>query len=222
MTYGENGSVIGPQNLPTDSVASGVWSLAEVAEAQRNSIWPNPYIPGYILFATVAPSGAGPITISNIPQNARDLVIHSRMAIQSSSSQIIISPNSSSVTNNDFQMQVGTTANNLGTPVNATDETETKAMSQIYAGGTTQPLEQVSTIFNYSSTTKEKTIFTEAAEVTYPSSDTANAVTWSSTQFAGIGSAAITSISFIWNASTTWNSNFQTGALAVYGLGSAV
>lgn len=40
--YGENGSVVGPQNLPTSSVASGVWSLGEVAEAQRDGIWPNP------------------------------------------------------------------------------------------------------------------------------------------------------------------------------------
>tara|TARA_R110002050_G_scaffold3756_1_gene19558 strand:+ start:2312 stop:3901 length:1590 start_codon:yes stop_codon:yes gene_type:complete len=42
MSYGENGSVIGPINTPTSSVASGVWSLGEVAEAQRDGIWPNP------------------------------------------------------------------------------------------------------------------------------------------------------------------------------------
>ena len=42
MTYGENGSVIGPQNLPTTSAAPGVWSMGEVAEAQRDGIWPNP------------------------------------------------------------------------------------------------------------------------------------------------------------------------------------
>ena len=42
MTYGENGSVIGPQNLPTSSAAPGVWSMGEVAEAQRDGIWPNP------------------------------------------------------------------------------------------------------------------------------------------------------------------------------------
>ena len=221
IASGKTWSRIGPEVAPTDSAASGVWTLQEYSENQGATTWPNPYIPGYILFATVQPSGAGPITISNIPQGARDLVIHSRMLIQSSSSRIIISPNSSSVTNNDFQMQVGTTANNLGTAVNATNETETKAMSQIYAGGTSQPLEQVSTIFNYSSTTKEKTIFTEAAEVSYPSSDTANTITWSTTQFAGNGSAAITSISFIWEASTTWSTSTGPGALAVYGLGSA-
>jgi len=42
--YGENGSVIGPQNLPTSGftgVASGVWSMGEVAEASRDGIWPN-------------------------------------------------------------------------------------------------------------------------------------------------------------------------------------
>lgn len=41
--YGENGSVIGPQNLPTSSAASGVWSLGEMAEASRDSIWPQPF-----------------------------------------------------------------------------------------------------------------------------------------------------------------------------------
>lgn len=43
MTYGENGSVIGPQNLPTTSAAPGVWSMGEIAEAQRDGIWPNPF-----------------------------------------------------------------------------------------------------------------------------------------------------------------------------------
>jgi len=42
MAYGENGSVVGPQNLPTRSVASGVWSLGELSEAQRDGTWPNP------------------------------------------------------------------------------------------------------------------------------------------------------------------------------------
>ena len=39
--YGENGSVVGPQNLPTNAVASGVWSLGEVAENLRGTrSWP--------------------------------------------------------------------------------------------------------------------------------------------------------------------------------------
>ncbi|MBP00997.1 MAG: hypothetical protein CMG34_07260 [Candidatus Marinimicrobia bacterium] len=42
MTYGENGSVIGPQNLPTSSAASGIWSMGEVAEAVRGGSWPEP------------------------------------------------------------------------------------------------------------------------------------------------------------------------------------
>ena len=41
--YGENGSVVGPQNLPTATAASGIWSLGEVAEGQRDSIWPGPF-----------------------------------------------------------------------------------------------------------------------------------------------------------------------------------
>ena len=43
MTYGENGSVIGPQNLPTSSAAPGVWSLGEIAESVRDGIWPAPF-----------------------------------------------------------------------------------------------------------------------------------------------------------------------------------
>lgn len=39
--YGENGSVVGPQNLATNSVASGLWSLGEVAENLRGTrSWP--------------------------------------------------------------------------------------------------------------------------------------------------------------------------------------
>lgn len=36
----ENGGIIGPSNTPTTSVASGIWSLAEVQEAQGGAIWP--------------------------------------------------------------------------------------------------------------------------------------------------------------------------------------
>ncbi len=43
MSYGTNGSVIGPDNVPTTSAASGVWSLGEIAEAERDGIWPAPF-----------------------------------------------------------------------------------------------------------------------------------------------------------------------------------
>jgi len=42
MSYGVNGGVIGPDNAPTSSSASGVWSLGEVAEAMRTETWPMP------------------------------------------------------------------------------------------------------------------------------------------------------------------------------------
>ncbi len=42
MTYGSNGSVIGPENTPTSSSAPGVWSLGEIAESLRDSAWPAP------------------------------------------------------------------------------------------------------------------------------------------------------------------------------------
>lgn len=36
-----NGGIIGEQNNPTTSVASGIWSLREVTSAVKNSIWPS-------------------------------------------------------------------------------------------------------------------------------------------------------------------------------------
>ena len=56
--YGENGSVVGPQNLPTSSVASGVWSLAEYSEGQRDGIWPAPTVGWLGLFNASFYSGA--------------------------------------------------------------------------------------------------------------------------------------------------------------------
>ena len=58
--YGENGSVVGPQNLPTSSAASGVWSLGEQAEAQRDNIWPNPTL-GFWTFVGDLDSTGAPI-----------------------------------------------------------------------------------------------------------------------------------------------------------------
>ena len=37
----ENGGIICPENTPTASVASGIWSLDEAQEAQGNGIWPD-------------------------------------------------------------------------------------------------------------------------------------------------------------------------------------
>jgi len=40
MTYRRNGGYIGPRNVPTTSVAAGVWTLIEQQEAKGGSIWP--------------------------------------------------------------------------------------------------------------------------------------------------------------------------------------
>ena len=61
--YGENGSVVGPQNLPTGSVASGVWSLGEVAEAQRDSIWPNPTLGHWTFLGDPTKASGQPMSI---------------------------------------------------------------------------------------------------------------------------------------------------------------
>lgn len=54
-----NGGRIGPKYNPSDEAASGVWSLAEVGDYQRQSRWP-PLIPALYSFttATFTPGGA--------------------------------------------------------------------------------------------------------------------------------------------------------------------
>ncbi len=71
--YGDNGSVIGPANTPTSSVASGVWSLGEYAEAQRDSIWPNPTDAWEVISTTIADSSTATYNFTSIPQTYRDL-----------------------------------------------------------------------------------------------------------------------------------------------------
>jgi len=220
IAAGKTWSRIGPEVAPTDSAASGVWTLNDHAENQAN--WPQPFIPGYIFFGSASPAAgtAGPVTISNIPQGARDLVVYSRVIIQSSSSNLVISPNSTSITNNDFQLLVTSYGNNPGTPTPCVDETRTSAITAFPAGDANSPLEQVSTIFNYSSTTKEKTIYTEGSTVAHAYSDSAGLPWWNTTQFADLGSTPITSLSFIFESSTTYGYSMD-HAFAVYGLGSA-
>ena len=67
MSYGTNGSVIGPDNVPTASAASGLWSLGEVAEALRDGIWPAP-IADYEAIATFQDASfAATISFTSIP-----------------------------------------------------------------------------------------------------------------------------------------------------------
>jgi hypothetical protein len=40
-----NGGIIGPDNVPTFSLASGVWTINEVADAVREGIWPRESLP---------------------------------------------------------------------------------------------------------------------------------------------------------------------------------
>ena len=61
--YGENGSVVGPQNLPTSSAASGVWSLGEMAEAQRDSSWPNPTLGHWTFLGDPSKASGQPMSI---------------------------------------------------------------------------------------------------------------------------------------------------------------
>lgn len=71
--YGDNGSVIGPANTPTASVASGVWSLDEVAEAERDDIWPAPLGEFEAIARFVADGSTATYDFTSIPQVYRDL-----------------------------------------------------------------------------------------------------------------------------------------------------
>lgn len=75
MSYGTNGSVIGPDNVPTASAAPGVWSLGEIAEAVRDDIWPAPKS-GFEKIAAISPiTSASSVTFSGIPATYKHLEI---------------------------------------------------------------------------------------------------------------------------------------------------
>lgn len=73
MSYGSNGSVIGPENAPTASAASGVWSLGELAEARRDEIWPMPPDDWAFIAKHVADGTTASYDFTSIPQTYRDL-----------------------------------------------------------------------------------------------------------------------------------------------------
>ena len=76
MSYGSNGSVIGPDNVPTSSAAPGVWSLGEIAEAVRDDIWPIALGPSWEAIATVTNAGSqASISFTSIPTTYMDLKI---------------------------------------------------------------------------------------------------------------------------------------------------
>ena len=110
MGYGENGSVIGPINTPTSSVASGVWSLGEVAEAVRDSIWPELPSGVFECIAKQTISGASTTSVefTSIPSSTYDNI------------EVIIAwvpatSNSASGISWTFEMEInGQTGNNYG------------------------------------------------------------------------------------------------------------
>jgi hypothetical protein len=52
LRNGRNGGVIGQRNLPTTSVARGVWQLSEIDAARRETAWPRTLAPGTLLAVT--------------------------------------------------------------------------------------------------------------------------------------------------------------------------
>ena len=74
--YGSNGSVIGPENLPTTSAASGVLSLGELSEAERDSLWPAPFTSQYEYIAGHTFDGStSSYEFTSIPQTYNSLRI---------------------------------------------------------------------------------------------------------------------------------------------------
>ena len=134
MGYGENGSVIGPINTPTSSVASGVWSLGEVAEAVRDSIWPAPQF-SFEKIATITPgSSVSTLTFSGIPQTFRHLEVH----VFDSSSQTYVGQGSVAVTTDATN---ATAATNNSVAQMAAGNVGSNSMSDyVYANFTTSRL----------------------------------------------------------------------------------
>lgn len=108
MAYGENGSVVGPQNLPTSSVASGVWSLGEVAEAQRDGIWPSPPVHMEFISKIVMDGTSNIVSFTSIPQQYRHLrIIGANLQRDSSSNSWIgVQFNNDSTTGNYGYMRL--------------------------------------------------------------------------------------------------------------------
>ena len=92
MSYGSNGSVIGPENAPTTAAASGVWSLGELAEAERDSLWPSPATTMEFI-AKIGPMNGttNAVSFTSIPQTYRNLRIVMSNARRDSSSNAGIS-----------------------------------------------------------------------------------------------------------------------------------
>ena len=113
--YGENGSVIGPQNLPTSSVASGVWSLGEVAEASRDSIWPQPFNPeSYVAIATFSGSSASSISFTSIPTKWSTLRVRvaSNTDVTSNQNNVVtLNSNANGPYNGDYSNAYSNTVN---------------------------------------------------------------------------------------------------------------
>jgi len=73
----DNGRIVGPDNTPTPTVASGVWGLDELYEARLGNIWPSILVPTFamelvtpssIAFAGTSASivGNGSVTFSAV------------------------------------------------------------------------------------------------------------------------------------------------------------
>jgi len=52
----DNGRILGPDNTPTTTVASGVWGLDELYEARLGNIWPGQPVPPTFAMELVEPS----------------------------------------------------------------------------------------------------------------------------------------------------------------------
>jgi len=55
----DNGRILGPDNTPTTTVASGVWGLDELYEARLGNIWPSIFVPPIGPVAAYFAGGAG-------------------------------------------------------------------------------------------------------------------------------------------------------------------
>ena len=135
MSYGSNGGVIGPDNVPTTSVASGVWSLGEIAEAVRDSAWPAPFN-GWIGQLTSGVSGSTTISSAMCSLNSNDDLW---VGYRQSNSGVKVTP-LSKITNagalsSTHSLAIGSIASQMGRMTVPADGTDVYVSGYASAGG---------------------------------------------------------------------------------------
>ena len=84
ISAGKTWSRIGPEVAPTDSAASGLWTLQEYSENQGAGTWPNP-VEAWEHIVTVEPTSGRSVTLTSIPSTYHHLMLRTNIIINDAS-----------------------------------------------------------------------------------------------------------------------------------------